>query len=84
MTMPLDVDELILHVQKRDDVPDEQLRMELNERFAAETEIHPNRILFHNEAELRRLQGVGIALKEQRVVDHRPNGVDHETGAAHE
>ena len=44
----------------------------LNEHFAAETETHPNHILFHSEEELRRLQGVGSLLKEQRVVDHRP------------
>lgn len=77
----LDVDELILHVQKTNNVSEEQLRLELDLRFAAETEIHPNRILFHDEAELRRLQGVGTALKEQRVVDHRSSAHPH--GAAH-
>lgn len=75
----MDVDELILHVQKLDGVSDEQIRTELNDRFVAETEIHPNRIEFHREEELRRMQGVGSALKEQRVVDHRPVA---ETGGA--
>ena len=70
---PLELDELILHVAKSDDFDDEQLRASLNERFASETEIHPNRIEFHTVEELRRLQGVGTQLKEQRVVDHRPS-----------
>jgi hypothetical protein len=44
----------------------------LNERFARELEIHPNRIQFHTVEALRIKQGVGTQLKEQRVVDHRP------------
>ena len=36
------------------------------------TEIHPNRIEFHDAEAMRRLQGVGVLLKEQKVVDHRP------------
>jgi phenylacetate-CoA ligase len=69
---PLEVDELILHVAKADDFDDMRLRAMLDERFVSETEIHPNRIEFHSEEEIRRLQGVGTQLKEQRVVDHRP------------
>jgi hypothetical protein len=69
---PLEVDELVLHVAKSDDCDDARLKASLDERFVSETEIHPNRIEFHSEEELRRLQGVGTQLKEQRVVDHRP------------
>jgi len=69
---PLEVDELILHVLKVDGASDKAVRDFLCERFAAETETHPNRILFHSEEELSRMQGVGAMLKEQRVVDHRP------------
>jgi phenylacetate-coenzyme A ligase PaaK-like adenylate-forming protein len=69
---PLDLDELILHVQKAGTASDEAVRDELYDRFVAETEVHPNRILFHTDEELRRMQGVGALLKEQRVVDHRP------------
>ena len=69
---PLELDELILHVAKSDETGDEKLRSMLNERFVSETEIHPNRIDFHPIEELQRLQGVGTQLKEQRVVDHRP------------
>src|SRR5215210_9088648 len=69
---PLDIDQLIMHVEKLGDVDEQRLREDLSKRFAAETEIHPNQIVFHSEEELRRMQGVGIQLKEQRVIDHRP------------
>ena len=69
---PLDLDEIVLHVAKSDATGDDQLRARLDAHFASETEIHPNRIEFHSEEEMRTLQGVGTQLKEQRVVDHRP------------
>ncbi|MEA3212969.1 MAG: phenylacetate-CoA ligase [Chthoniobacter sp.] len=71
---PLELDELILHVTKSDDIEDDPLREALNARFVSETELHPNRIELHSLDEMRRLQGVGVLLKEQRVVDHRPKG----------
>jgi phenylacetate-coenzyme A ligase PaaK-like adenylate-forming protein len=69
---PLELDELILHVQKANGEADEAVRAILDQRFVAETETHPNRIVFHDAEDLRRMQGVGALLKEQRVVDHRP------------
>ncbi len=69
---PLDLDEIILHVQKSDEAGDQQLARELNERFYNHTEIRPNRIVFHDADEIRRLQGVGVLIKEQKIVDHRP------------
>lgn len=69
---PLELDELILHAQKSDDAPEETVRTRLDEHFAAETETHPNQIIFHSGEELRRMQGLGLLIKEQRVVDHRP------------
>jgi phenylacetate-coenzyme A ligase PaaK-like adenylate-forming protein len=69
---PLEIDELILHVAKSDAADDATLRRALAAHFAAETEIHPNRIEFHTVEEMRDLQGIGTQLKEQRVVDHRP------------
>src|SRR6266853_3420966 len=70
---PLDLDELVLHVCKSDGVEDDKLREALNAHFARETELHPNRIELHSIEELRRMQGFGTQLKEQRVVDHRPS-----------
>lgn len=69
---PLELDEVILHVQPLNGVEEEALARDLQSRFAARTELHPNRIVFHSAAKLREMQGVGRELKEQRVVDRRP------------
>lgn len=69
---PLDLDELILHVEKTSQASDSGLRQELNDRIASVAEMHPNRIVFETPEEMRRLQGVNHQLKEQRLVDHRP------------
>jgi phenylacetate-coenzyme A ligase PaaK-like adenylate-forming protein len=69
---PLEVDELILHAERIDDFDEARLREMLRDRFAAEFEFHPNRIEFHSAAELRARQGVGVKLKEERVLDRRP------------
>jgi phenylacetate-coenzyme A ligase PaaK-like adenylate-forming protein len=68
---PLEVDELILHVNKTDDVREDKLIRDLNNRFVAKTEIHPNRVVFHDAEEMRELQGVGVQIKEQKFVDNR-------------
>ena len=69
---PLEVDELILHDHKLNGADNETLARDLHLRFAARTEIQPNDILFHSADEMRRLQGVGQQLKEQKIIDHRP------------
>ena len=69
---PHELDELILHVQRLNGADEAQLARDLSERCATHLEIHPNRILFHNAGEIRRLQGVGMLLKEEKLVDHRP------------
>jgi hypothetical protein len=53
-------------------VDETRLTRELNERCVDHLEIHPNRIVFHDTDEIRELQGVGRLLKEQKLVDHRP------------
>jgi phenylacetate-CoA ligase len=73
---PMELDEIILHVHKLNDVNEEKLRRELNNRFVERTEIHPNRIVFHDAEELRRMQGVGRELKEQKIIDRRPKRSD--------
>jgi phenylacetate-CoA ligase len=69
---PLELDEIILHVNKTNGTDETQLRHELSERCHNYTDIHPNRIIFHDAEEMRQLQGVGTLLKEQKLVDHRP------------
>jgi phenylacetate-coenzyme A ligase PaaK-like adenylate-forming protein len=68
---PFDVDELTIHLSKHNGVSETQLTQELNERFAARAEIHPNRISFHTLDEMRALQGVGSELKEVKLIDRR-------------
>ncbi len=80
---PLELDEVILHVQKLNGTDEAQLIHELDERCAAHLEIHPNRILFHNDDEIRVLQGVGTLIKEQKLVDHRPQMPAGKTGVVH-
>jgi phenylacetate-coenzyme A ligase PaaK-like adenylate-forming protein len=69
---PLELDELILHVQKLNGTDDEIVSRDLSQRCVAQLELSPNRILFHSAEEMRRLQGVGTLLKEQKLVDNRP------------
>jgi phenylacetate-CoA ligase len=69
---PMDLDELILHVHKTNNVDEAKITRELHNRFLERTEIRPNRIVFHNAEELREMQGVGKQLKEQKIIDNRP------------
>jgi len=68
---PLEVDEIIVHVAPRGRISRSALAHEIEDRFREITELTPNRIEFHSSEELRRLHGVGRALKEERLVDHR-------------
>jgi len=69
---PMELDELILHVHKLSDVPEDKLTRELNSRFLERTEIRPNHVVFHNADEIRHLLGVGEQLKELKLLDRRP------------
>lgn len=79
---PLELDEIILHVQKINGADETRLRRDLSERCSQRTDIHPNRILFHDAEEMQRLQGVGTLLKEQRIADHRPKTAAGEPATA--
>jgi len=72
---PLEVDELILHVQSARTVTDSSLSVYLDRLLAERLEIRANRVVFHSEAEMRELHGVGTQLKEARLVDRRPPAV---------
>jgi phenylacetate-coenzyme A ligase PaaK-like adenylate-forming protein len=84
---PLDLDELVLHVEKMNGIDDSRLRDELDRKVASAVEVHPNKIVFESAEDMRRLQGVNLQLKEQRIVDHRPkpqNGhTAHTNGGSH-
>jgi len=68
---PLESDEIVVHVAPTGRVDGEMLESLITERFLAATEISPNRIEFHDAADLRRRHGVGKALKEEKVIDRR-------------
>ena len=70
---PLEMDEIVLHVQNSDGADEVRLAQQLEQRCLTNLEIRPNRIEFHSSEEMQRLQGVGTLLKEQKIVDHRPS-----------
>jgi len=69
---PMEIDEIILHVQKINGTDETKVMRELCQRCVTHLEINPNLIQFHTADEMQRLQGVGTLLKEQKLVDHRP------------
>jgi len=71
---PHEVDELIVHAAMGAGGDEATLAREIENRLMEQTELRPNRIAFHTEAEICRLQGVGEKIKEQKVVDHRITG----------
>jgi phenylacetate-CoA ligase len=68
---PMEVDELVLHVCLADGGEESSISKEIKRTLFERAELHPNRIEFHSDAEMRELQGVGEKLKEQKVVDRR-------------
>ena len=70
---PMECDELVVHVDpvRKESVSRETLRRRIVRRFLRETEISPNEIKFHDAETLRDLQGVGVSLKEDKVIDRR-------------
>ncbi len=90
---PLECDELVVHLHRTGRASREELRRTINDRFFLATEIRPNRIEFHEAEELREMHGVGVALKEEKIVDHRPRArqpvdgepePESESGESHE
>jgi phenylacetate-CoA ligase len=69
---PLDVDELIVHAVGLNG--SQELEATIKRRFQQKVELMPNAIELHTWEEMRKLQGVGTELKEQKVIDHRPKG----------
>lgn len=69
---PMDLDEIVLHVAPMSEMTGPSLERGLRDLLQANFELRPNRIEFHTADEMRVLHQVGVALKEQKVVDHRP------------
>ncbi len=72
---PFDLDEIVLHLAKMDDTSEATLDRSLRGLLHEQFELRPNKIVFHTADEMRALHKVGVALKEQKVVDNRPKAV---------
>ncbi|MES2996750.1 MAG: AMP-binding protein [Verrucomicrobiota bacterium] len=70
---PLETDQVFVHAVPLNGNSPESLRQDISHRFGQNVEFTPNDIIFHTWDEMRKLQGVGKELKEQKVVDRRPN-----------
>lgn len=68
---PLECDEIVVHVASDARDSRKSIERRIEEKFLTSTEIRPNRIEFHDALTLREMQGVGTALKEEKVVDNR-------------
>jgi len=81
---PMEVDQIVLHVNPRTSMSDDEVVAALHRRFALRTELRLNEIRLHTAEDMRRLQGVGKELKEIRIVDHRVVGtsVSHDRAEA--
>ncbi|NOY00756.1 MAG: phenylacetate--CoA ligase, partial [Verrucomicrobia bacterium] len=69
---PMEPDEIIVHVQAEDAQNEKQLSDKITQQFQSDAEIRPNRVEFHNTETLKEMQGVGVLIKEDKIVDHRP------------
>ncbi len=69
---PMEPDEIIVHVQAEDAHSEKQLSDKITQQFQSDAEIRPNRVEFHNTETLKEMQGVGVLIKEDKIVDHRP------------
>ncbi len=69
---PMEPDEIIVHVQAEEGQNNDQLSKTISRQFQSDAEIRPNRIEFHDTKTLKKMQGVGVSIKEDKIVDHRP------------
>ena len=68
---PLQTDELVVHACRQPDATEEAVAANVRAQFAKNLEVAPNAVVFHTAEEIRRLQQVGVALKEVKVIDNR-------------
>ncbi len=69
---PMQTDEIIVHAQAQDDQDENQLSEKISQQFQTQAELRPNQVVFHDTETLKKMQGVGVAIKEEKIVDHRP------------
>jgi len=82
---PLESDELVVHVNRRaggNRISEQQLVDRIRKKFYICAEIRPNKVLFHSAEEMRKRHGVGENLKEEKIVDRRPQAAKPGTTGA--
>ena len=83
---PFEQDQMIVHASSSHGGNHVELEHAVLTRFITTAELRPNRIEWHDNETMSRLQGVGRVLKEEKLVDHRPSTLpqptpDHGTAA---
>jgi len=73
---PLELDELIVHITAPPGRDRKTLIHRVREQILAASEISPNDIEFHTNEEIRKMQGVGVEMKEKKVIDNRPKATE--------
>ncbi len=68
---PNQMDELVVHAACAADASEDTVAGRIRAHFNSTFEIAPNAVLFHTAEEIRTLQKVGVAMKEEKVVDNR-------------
>lgn len=68
---PHDLDEIHLHLQVEPGADETKVEGRIRRRFRAVAELTPNHVHWRNAEDMRRRQGVGTALKEEKIVDNR-------------
>jgi len=68
---PLDLDELNLRISPEPGFTEHELEQLVRRKFREVTEVTPNNVSYHPADEMRRLHGVGKALKEEKIIDRR-------------
>ncbi|MDP2138712.1 MAG: AMP-binding protein [Candidatus Didemnitutus sp.] len=69
---PHELDEIHLHVTRAGEVVEKEIEANLVTMLHSHFEVRPNTITFETPEKMRELQKVGVALKEQKVIDNRP------------
>jgi len=73
---PLETDEIVVYCVTAAGTEPAPVERAVYDRFDQDTEIHPNEVRFVTMDELSKRLGVGVALKEERVIDRRPQVED--------
>jgi hypothetical protein len=68
---PMELDTVLLRATLAAGANPDSVRKVLEKRLVQTAELRPNLIEFCSEKEMGELQGLGKALKEERIVDHR-------------